>query len=77
MSGEEQSRSPALAAAAVVIGFALVLLALPSVVLWIGDYSPVLATIVGTIGIMSFFIVLWLRARYQRRHAGGSDKPQP
>lgn len=77
MSGEEQSRSPALAAAAVVIGFALVLLALPSAVLWIGDYSPLLAAIVGTIGIMSFFIVLWLRARYQRRHAGGSDKPQP
>lgn len=74
MSGEQRERSPALAAAVVVIGFALVLLALPTVVLWIGNYSPVLATIVGTIGIMSFFIVLWLRARYQRRHAGGSDK---
>ncbi len=74
MSGGRQERSPALAAAIIVIGFALVLLALPTVVLWIGDYSPVLAAAVGTIGIMSFFIVLWLRARHQRRRGGDLDR---
>ncbi len=61
------NRSSAIAALLIVLGFGLVLLGLPKLVLWIGDYSPVLAAIVGTVGIMSFFIVLWLRARYQRR----------
>ena len=61
------NRSSALAALAIVIGFGLVLLGLPKLVLWIGDYSPALSAVVGTVGIMSFFIVLWLRARYQRR----------
>lgn len=64
------NRSAALAALLIVLGVGLVLLGLPKLVLWIGDYSPVLAAVVGTVGIMSFFIVLWLRARYQRRRDG-------
>ncbi|GEO85424.1 MULTISPECIES: hypothetical protein [Alphaproteobacteria] len=67
MSGSGSNRSAAYAALAIVLGFGLVLLGLPKLVLWIGGYSPVLAAAVGTVGIMSFFIVLWLRARYQRR----------
>ena len=65
---QKSDRSSAYAALAIVLGFGLVLLGLPKLVLWIGDYSPVLAAVVGAVGIMSFFIVLWLRARYQRRH---------
>ncbi len=61
------NRSSAIAALLIILGFGLVLLGLPKLVLWIGDYSPVLAAVIGTVGIMSFFIVLWLRARYQRR----------
>ena len=63
----DNNRSSAIAALAIILGFGLVLLGLPKLVLWIGNYSPVLAAAVGTVGIMSFFIVLWLRARYQRR----------
>ncbi|MBW8284934.1 MAG: hypothetical protein K0M55_15170 [Rhizobium sp.] len=66
-SDKNSNRSAAYAALAIVLGFGLVLLGLPKLVLWIGDYSPVLAAIVGTVGIMSFFIVLWLRARHQKR----------
>lgn len=67
----DNNRSSAIAALAIILGFGLVLLGLPKLVLWIGNYSPVLAAAVGTVGIMSFFIVLWLRARYQRRKNGG------
>lgn len=66
-SEKKSDRSAAYAALAIVLGFGLVLLGLPKLVLWIGEYSPVLAAIVGTVGIMSFFIVLWLRARHQKR----------
>jgi hypothetical protein len=67
MSDDKSNRSSAIAAGAIVLGFGALLLGLPKLVLWIGDYSPVLAALVGTVAIMSFFIVLWLRARYQRR----------
>lgn len=67
----DNNRSSAIAALAIILGFGLVLLGLPKLVLWIGNYSPVLAAAVGTVGIMSFFIVLWLRARHQRRKNGG------
>ena len=66
-SEKKSDRSSAYAALAIVLGFGLVLLGLPKLVLWIGDFSPVLAAVVGTVGIMSFFIVLWLRARHQKR----------
>ena len=66
-SDKKSNRSAAYAALAIVLGFGLVLIGLPKRVLWIGDFSPVLAAVVGTVGIMSFFIVLWLRARHQRR----------
>jgi hypothetical protein len=66
---KNNDRSSALAAGLVLFGFAAVLLGLPTIVLWIGNYSPALAAVVGTVGIMSFFAVLWLRARYQRNHA--------
>ncbi|MCA1969764.1 MAG: hypothetical protein LDL42_11560 [Rhizobium sp.] len=66
-SEKKSDRSSAYAALAIVLGFGLVLLGLPKLVRWIGDFSPVLAAVVGTVGIMSFFIVLWLRARHQKR----------
>ncbi|SSC67112.1 hypothetical protein [Ciceribacter selenitireducens] len=66
-SEKKSDRSSAYAALAIVLGFGLVLLGLPKLVLWIGYFSPVLAAVVGTLGIMSFFIVLWLRARHQKR----------
>ena len=66
-SEKKSDRSAAYAALAIVLGFGLVLLVLPKLVLWIGEYSPVLAAVVGTVGIKTIFIQLWLRARHQKR----------
>ncbi|MBB3966502.1 MULTISPECIES: hypothetical protein [Rhizobium] len=63
-------RSPAIAAAIILVCAGLVIYFLPSIVLWIGNYSPVLATAVGGCLVMAFFAVFWLRARYQRRRGG-------
>ncbi|MFS2177709.1 hypothetical protein ACCC98_17460 [Rhizobium pisi] len=62
----QESRSQAIAAAIILFGAGLVLYFLPTIVLWIGNFSPVLAIIVGVCLIMAFFAVFWLRARYQR-----------
>jgi hypothetical protein len=62
-----ESRSPALAAAAILLGAGLVIYFLPSIVLWIGNFSPALAVVVGACLLLAFFAVFWLRARYQRR----------
>ncbi|RUM09329.1 hypothetical protein [Rhizobium chutanense] len=61
-----ESRSQATAAAIILLGAGLVLYFLPTIVLWIGNFSPTLAILVGVGLIMAFFAVFWLRARYQR-----------
>ncbi|MDF0698303.1 hypothetical protein PYR71_17695 [Rhizobium sp. MC63] len=61
-----ESRSQATAAAIILLGAGLVLYFLPTIVLWIGNFSPALAIVVGICLIMAFFAVFWLRARYQR-----------
>jgi positive regulator of sigma E activity len=61
-----ESRSQATAAGIILLSAALVIYFLPTIVLWIGNFSPTLAIIVGVCLIMAFFAVFWLRARYQR-----------
>ena len=34
--------------------------------IWIGKYSPPLAFAVGAVLLLGFFVIFWLRARYQR-----------
>lgn len=63
-------RSQMIAAATILIGAAVVLYCLPAIVLWIGQYSPLLAIAVGFLLILGFFWIFWLRARYQRRRDG-------
>ena len=41
---------------------------MPKIMLWLGDYSPWLAAAFGTVAVLCFFLLFWLRARYQRRH---------
>lgn len=62
-----EAKSQAIAAALILVGAGVVLYFMPSLVLWIGNYSPVLAVIVGAVLILGFFWIFWLRARYQRR----------
>ncbi|ANL35840.1 MULTISPECIES: hypothetical protein [Rhizobium] len=61
-----ESRSQAIAAAIILLGAGLVIYFLPTIVLWIGNFSPVLGIAVGVCLIMAFFAIFWLRARYQR-----------
>jgi sensor histidine kinase regulating citrate/malate metabolism len=62
----KDSRSQVIGAALVMIGAIAVIYFLPSLVLWIGQYSAPLAFVVGALLLLTFFGVFWLRARYQR-----------
>lgn len=62
--------SPALAAALIIVGFGLVFFVMPKIMLWLGDYSPWLAAAFGSVAVLCFFLLFWLRARYQRRRDG-------
>ncbi|MDS7595382.1 hypothetical protein [Agrobacterium tumefaciens] len=69
---DRKERSPALAAAAILLGFGLLFFIMPKVMIWLGDYSPWLAAAFGTVAVLCFFLLFWLRARYQRkRDLGG------
>lgn len=61
-----ESRSSAIAAAIILVAAGLVIYFMPTIVLWLGNYSPYLATAVGICLVLAFFVVFWLRARYQR-----------
>ncbi|AMD58508.1 MULTISPECIES: hypothetical protein [Rhizobium/Agrobacterium group] len=60
--------SPAIAAVLIILGFGLIFFIMPKIMLWLGDYSPWLAAAFGTVAVLCFFLLFWLRARYQRRH---------
>ena len=61
-------RSPAAQAAVVVAVIFGLMLVVPTVVLWLGRYSPELGALLGGVALMALFLILWLRSRYQRSH---------
>jgi hypothetical protein len=61
------SRSAAIAAAIILLVAGTILYLMPNMILWLGDFSPWLATAFGICVILCFFLIFWLRARYQRR----------
>jgi predicted membrane protein len=63
-----KDKKAAIAAAIILLCFGLAMGFMPKLVLWIGAFSPLLAAIVGSLILLSFFAILWLRARHQRRH---------
>lgn len=68
MSGERKAKSPALAALLILLGTGVAFYFLPSIMIALGDVSPWLAGIFGTLLVLGFFLLFWLRARYQRNH---------
>lgn len=68
MSGapERKGKSPALAALFILLGTGVVFYFLPRVMIALGDVSPWLAGVFGTLLVLGFFLLFWLRARYQR-----------
>jgi hypothetical protein len=66
MSGERKAKSPVLAALAILLGTGVAFYFLPRIMIALGDISPWLAGIFGTLLVLGFFLLFWLRARYQR-----------
>ncbi|WP_331372261.1 hypothetical protein [Sinorhizobium chiapasense] len=64
---EKKERSAAIAAAVILAAVAVGFFALPSMMLWLGDISPWLAAAFGALFVLGFFLIFWLRARYQHR----------
>lgn len=66
MSG---NKSAAIAAIAIIFGFGLLFFVLPKITLWLANsYSVWVAAAFDVIAVLAFFMIFWLRARYQRRH---------
>ena len=63
-SPRSQTRQAAVVVA-VIFGLMLVV---PTVVLWLGRYSPEHGALVGAVALMAIFLILWLRSRFQRSH---------
>lgn len=68
MSKSSNDRSSAIAAAVILIGVGLLLFVMPKIVMWIAQFSTILAAAFGSLVVLSFFVIFWFRARYQRRH---------
>jgi hypothetical protein len=68
MSGtpENKGSSPALAAAFILVGTGVAFYFLPGIMIALGDVSPWLAGGFGALLVLAFFLLFWLRARYQR-----------
>ncbi|MFN3319867.1 MAG: hypothetical protein ACK43M_14055 [Allorhizobium sp.] len=64
LSPHSQTKQAAVVVA-VIFGLMLVV---PTVVLWLGRYSPELGALVGAVALMAIFLILWLRSRHQRSH---------
>jgi Na+/proline symporter len=62
-----ETRSTAIAAAIILLAAMVLLYLMPDVIVWLGNVSPWLGTGFGVLVILAFFLVFWLRARYQRR----------
>lgn len=67
MSNDTKTRNAAIAAAVIFIGFGIVAYWMPSLMIAIGNESPVLAGIFAVLFVVAFFGVFWLRGRYQKR----------
>ena len=64
---QNKEKSPAIAAAIILVVAGLGFFVLPSIMLKLGDISPWLAVAFGVIFVLAFFLLFWLRARYQRK----------
>ncbi len=66
MSEDNKGKSAAFAALVILLGTGVVFYFLPRVMIALGDVSPWLAGAFGALLVLGFFLLFWLRARYQR-----------
>ncbi|MGD9477292.1 UNVERIFIED_ORG: hypothetical protein LHK14_11865 [Roseateles sp. XES5] len=66
MSADGKGKSAAIAALVILLGTGVVFYFVPRIMIALGDISPWLAGVFGTLLVLGFFLLFWLRARYQR-----------
>ncbi len=71
---DRKTISAALAAFLIMIGTGVAFYFLPRVMVALGEVSPWFAGGVGGLLVLAFFLVFWLRARYQRSHENGDSQ---
>lgn len=67
---DRDTRNAAIAALWIMLLFGIGAYFLPRMMLAIGGISTTLAGIFGTVFVLAFFLVFWLRARSQRKNQG-------
>jgi hypothetical protein len=65
-----ENRNSAIAAAILLAVFGLGAFYLPTIMLAVGDISPLAAGVVAVLFVAAFFLVFWLRGRSQRKRNG-------
>jgi membrane protein implicated in regulation of membrane protease activity len=68
------ARSSYIAAALIIFGVGVVFFLMPDIMLWLAQFSPWLSVVFGTLAVLSFFLLFWLRGRYQRNRDTGPDQ---
>jgi membrane protein implicated in regulation of membrane protease activity len=63
---DPKTRNSAIAAALILGGFGLAAFFMPTIMLALGEVSPMLAGVVAALFVLAFFGVFWLRARTKR-----------
>lgn len=64
---DNSTRKAAIAAAIILAVVAMVFLAMPRIVIALGDISPWLGIGATLVFILAFFGIFWVRSRYQQR----------
>ena len=62
-----ENRNSAIAAAVLLIVFGVGAFYLPTIMVAVGNLSPIAAGIVAILFVAAFFLVFWLRGRSQRK----------
>lgn len=68
-----ENRNSAIAAAVLLAVFGIGAFYLPTIMIAVGDLSPVAAGVVAVLFVAAFFLVFWLRGRSQNRRGADRD----
>lgn len=63
---DTSTRNAAIAAALILGGFGFIAFFMPTIMLSLGEISPVLAALVAILFVLAFFGVFWLRSKTKR-----------
>ena len=64
---KKDNRNNAIAAAVILLVVGAALYLLPSIVLGLGEISPILGVAAGVMIIMGFFLIFWVRTRFRKK----------